>query len=57
MMGAPSPDQIDECIADGLGRGLDEKSILKECAALERLSDEELAAMGIFPPGPRVRAR
>lgn len=56
-MGAPSQDQIDECIADGLARGLDEKAIFKECATLERLNDEELAQIGVMSPGPRACAR
>jgi hypothetical protein len=46
-MGAPSQEQIDECIADGLARQLDEDSILAECAELERMTDEELAAIGV----------
>ena len=48
-MGAPSQQQIDDAIAAGLARGEDEDSILAEVASLTRLSDEELAAMGIFP--------
>ena len=50
-MGAPSQDQIDEAIAFGLSRGHDEDTILADLATLERMSDEELAAEGIFPPG------
>ena len=48
-MGAPSQDQIDEAIADGLARRMDEGELVQRLAELERLSDEELAEMGIFP--------
>ena len=48
-MGAPSRQQIDDAIADGLARNLGEDEIVKRLSGLERLSDEELAAMGIFP--------
>jgi len=48
-MGAPSREQIDEAIADGVARGLSEDDIVKNLAELERMADEELAAMGIFP--------
>jgi hypothetical protein len=52
-MGAPSPEQIDECIADGLARRLSVREILELLAGLERMTDEELAAIGVFPP-PKV---
>ena len=48
-MGAPSQQQIDDAIAEGLARGEDDDAILGEVASLTRLSDEELAAMGIGP--------
>ena len=49
-MGAPSDDQIDEIIAFGLANRWSEDRILQHLATLERLTDEELAAMGVFPP-------
>ena len=48
-MGAPSQDQIDEAIADGLARGKSEEAILAQLGTLERLSDEELAANSVHP--------
>lgn len=48
-MGAPSQQQIDEAIANGLARNLSEDEIVEHLATLERLTDEELAAMGIVP--------
>ena len=52
-MGAPSREQIDECIADGLARRLSEREILKDLLTLERMTDEELAAIGVFPPADK----
>ena len=48
-MGAPSQQQIDDAIAAGLARGEDEDAILEEVSSLTRLSDEELAAIGVVP--------
>ncbi len=56
-MGAPSRKQIDEAIAQGLARGDSEDAIVAEVGSLSRLSDDELAAMGIFPPPERQNAR
>ena len=53
-MGAPSQQQIDDAIADSLARGEDEDMILRRVSTLTRLSDEELAAMGIYPPETRA---
>ncbi len=55
-MGAPSQQQIDDAIAGGLARGEDEDAILDEVSTLTRLSDEELAAMGIGPAPERSEA-
>jgi hypothetical protein len=52
-MGAPSQQQIDDCIADGLARRDSEDVIFERCRRLQRLSDEELAAMGIRPAPER----
>jgi len=38
LMGAPSREQIDECIADGLARRLSERQILKDLLTLERMT-------------------
>ena len=51
-MGAPSPEQIDEAIAWGLANRWSEERIVRHLATLERMSDEELAAVGVFPPRP-----
>jgi hypothetical protein len=51
-MGAPSQQQIDNAIAEGLARGEDEDAILDEVSSLTRLSDEELAELGIHPACP-----
>ena len=52
-MGAPSQQQIDEAIADGLARGVDEGEVLAHLAGLERMSDGELAAVGVtIRPAP-----
>jgi hypothetical protein len=57
-MGAPSQEQIDEAIAAGIAEGLSEEETLMALMALERLSDEELAAYGIdvraAPPVPAL---
>ena len=53
-MGEPSRDQIDEVIADGLARGLSEEAIVWTLATLERMTDEELAEVGVFPRGIRA---
>jgi hypothetical protein len=53
-MGAPSDGQIDEMIALGLAHRWSEERILKHVADLERMTDEELAAVGVFPPPPRA---
>jgi len=52
-MGAPSREQIDECIADWLARRLSERQILKDLLTLERMTDEELAAIGVFSPADK----
>jgi hypothetical protein len=62
-MGAPSQQQIDEALADGLARGEPEEVLAERLASLERLTDEELAEFGVFervdrtqPPAPIRRA-
>ena len=55
-MGAPSPEQIDEAIAWGLANRWSEERIVRHLATLERMSDEELAAVGVFPPRPNESA-
>ena len=55
-MGAPSRKQIDEAIAGGLARGESDEEILDEVASLQRMSDDELAAMGIGPAPERNEA-
>jgi hypothetical protein len=52
-VGAPSQQQIEDAIAGGVAAGLSEEEIERNVAALERLADEELAALGIFPAPPR----
>ena len=52
-MGAPSQEQIDKCIIDGLARGESEDEIYDRATTLWRLTDEELAAMGIGPAPER----
>jgi hypothetical protein len=52
-MGAPSQEQIDEMIAWGLANRWSDERILKHLATLERWTDEELAAIGVFPPPAR----
>lgn len=52
-MGAPSDEQIDEMIAYGLANRWSEDRILEHLASLERWTDEELAAIGVFPPPAR----
>lgn len=47
-MGAPSPRQIDEAIADGVARGESEAAIAEHLETLERLDDDELAAFGVY---------
>ncbi len=47
-MGAPSPKQIDEAIADGVARGENEAVIAEHLETLERLDDDELAAFGVY---------
>ena len=54
-MGEPSQEQIDEAIADGLARGVPEDELVRHLATLERMSDEELAAIGVFPPPPPAK--
>ena len=49
-MGAPSDEQIDEAIARGLAHRWSEARIVRHLATLERMSDEELAAFGVYPP-------
>ena len=51
-MGAPSDEQIDEIIACGLANRWSEDRMLQHLATLERMTDEELAAIGVFPPPP-----
>jgi len=46
-MGAPSRKQIDEAIAQGLARGDSENAIVVDVGALRRLSDAELAELGV----------
>ncbi len=50
-MGAPSQDQIDEAIADGFARGWSEEAIVMHLATLERMTDEDLAEVGVLPRG------
>lgn len=52
-MGEPSREQIDEAIAWGLANRWSETRILKHLMTLERMTDEELAAIGVFPPPPK----
>lgn len=49
-MGAPSDEQIDQAIARGLANRWSEDRILRHIATLERWTDEEFAAIGVFPP-------
>jgi len=56
-MGAPSREQIDECVPDGLARRLSERQILKDLLTLERMTDEELAAIGVFRRPTKVTNR
>lgn len=51
-MGAPSHEQVEEAIAAGLARGDSEEAILGEVSKLERMSDEELVAIGVVPSAP-----
>jgi hypothetical protein len=51
-MGAPSREQIDEAIADGLARGKSEDAIVEHLATLQRMTDEELAAVGVIVRQP-----
>lgn len=53
-MGEPSAEQIDEAIARGLANRWSEARILRHLLTLERMTDEDLAAMGIFPPPPKA---
>ena len=55
-MGAPSDAQIDEAIAWGLANRWSEARIVRHLASLERMSDEELAAVGVYPPSGRGEA-
>lgn len=58
-MGAPSRKQIDEAIARGLARGDSEDAIMSDVAALRRLSDAELAELGVVvgsDPAPALIA-
>lgn len=57
-MGAPSQQQIDDAIAEGIARGESEEAILEQVESLQRLTDEELADMGIhpLPEGPAEQA-
>ena len=58
-MGAPSRKQIDEAIAQGLARGDSEDAILTEVGSLRRLSDAELAELGVVvgsDPAPALIA-
>jgi len=47
-MGTPSQEQIDEAIANGLALRQSEEEILATLLGLERMSDEELAAVGVI---------
>nr|MBA3243033.1 hypothetical protein [Acidobacteriota bacterium] len=51
-MGAPSQEQIDEAIADGLARRDPPEVIEADVLGLSRMTDAELAAMGIVPHVP-----
>lgn len=53
-MGAPSQEQIDEAIDRGIANRWSEERILKQLATLERMTDENLAAIGVFPPPPKA---
>ncbi|MBV9528895.1 hypothetical protein [Sphingomonas sp.] len=55
-MGEPSQEQIDETIANGIALQLSEEEILERLASLERLTDEELAELGVYPAEQRVPA-
>lgn len=58
-MGAPSRKQIDEAIAQGLARGDSEDAILADVGSLRRLSDAELAELGVVvgsDPAPALIA-
>ena len=56
-MGRPSTRQVAEAI-DQLARGrVSDEEIDERLAGLSRQSDEELAAMGIFPPAAASRDR
>lgn len=52
-MGATSQDQIDEAIAWNLANRSSEDRIVKRLATLERMTDVELAAIGVLPPPPK----
>ena len=52
-MGEPSQEQVDEMIAWGVANRWSEERILEHVAALERMTDAELAAIGVFPPPPK----
>jgi hypothetical protein len=56
-MGAPSDEQIDSMIAWGLANRWSEAAILKRLATLERWTDEELAAIGVYPPNGRQTSK
>lgn len=53
-MGMPSQQQIDEAIADGLARGASEDELVERLAGLSRMTDEDLAALGIVPVEERT---
>lgn len=52
-MGKSSREQIDEGIAWGIANRWSEQRILDQRATLERMTDEELAAEGVFPTPPK----
>lgn len=52
-MGEPSQEQVEEMIAWGISNRWSEERILAHVAELERMTDEELAAVGVFPPPPK----
>ena len=52
-MGEPSQEQVDEMIAWGVANHWSEERIFEHVAALERMTDAELAAIGVFPPPPK----
>lgn len=52
-MGAPTDEQIEEEIAWCLANRWSEDRIVKHLATFERMTDEELAAIGVFPPPPK----